>query len=128
VAGQSSATGEGLVQLSTMQANAILVQLKDAFGNALTSSGDSVTYSVTGPSTAVKQALMYAGAGAYSTAYTVSAPGSYSITVNVNGVQVPGSPFSATASVGKLPRWETGPILLQGALPLVGTSCDRFKR
>lgn len=102
VAAQSSATGEGLSSLSTVAANSFLVQLRDSFGNALASAGDTVTYSVAGPSTAVKQAVVYAGAGAYSTSYTVSGLGAYTVTVSVNGAQLPGSPFTATASTGKL--------------------------
>jgi hypothetical protein len=70
---------------------------RDQFGNLVGTGGASVSVDISGanPGSAV---VTDNGDGTYTAEYTPATPGSDTITVQVNAVQIPGSPFTSTVS------------------------------
>jgi Invasin, domain 3/Bacterial Ig-like domain (group 1) len=96
VASNSSAeVGPGTAGAPTQ----VTINLKDAAGNPVTGAANKISVSVGGANNASGPASE-TGGGAYVFSYTPTAVGTDEVTVKVDGVGVPGSPFSSAVSPG----------------------------
>ncbi|HMV32943.1 MAG TPA: filamin/ABP280 repeat domain-containing protein, partial [Gemmatimonadales bacterium] len=91
-AAQSSATVPGGAKGSQ---TTITIQLRDQFGNVLTTGGASVVVTITGanPGSAGVADL---GDGSYLAGYVPTASGTDQVSITLNGVPIGGSPYSSS--------------------------------
>ncbi len=76
----------------------ITVQLKDEFGNLLTSGGDGVTMEVSGANPVGSLPVVDKGDGTYQSAYTPIFSGDDFVTININSSPIKDSPFKSVVS------------------------------
>lgn len=96
-AAQSSASVQASVVAGST--SSIIVQTRDANGNALTSGGQTVVVTVAG-SNAATPAVTDNGNGTYAATYLPTNSGSDNVTVALNGVALNGSPFTTAVEAG----------------------------
>lgn len=96
VASASSAqVGAGTAGTATV----VTVSLKDASNNPVTGVGSKIAVTVSGANTA-SGPVTESGGGDYTFSYTPLKTGTDQVRVQVDGADVPGSPFSSTVSAG----------------------------
>ena len=79
--------------LAAFRSASVVVHTNDAYDNPLTGGGATVTVTVNSQAARVTDL----GDGSYQADFAVYFPGTYTIDVQVNGREVPGSPWSRTA-------------------------------
>ena len=85
-------SGDGLTTAMARQKASFSITARDATGNQQRSGGDNFKVAVRGSSLASAKVIDQAN-GEYWVEYKPSTSGSYSISVSLNGVSLPGSPF-----------------------------------
>jgi len=82
----------------------IVVQARDAGGNALSGGGESVVVNVTGANNEGDLTVTDEGDGTYTASYTplTASPPDDEIVITMNGTPISGSPFSSTVDLGDL--------------------------
>jgi hypothetical protein len=96
VASASSAqVGPGTAGAATQ----VTISLRDASNNPVTGAADKISVSVSGANTA-SGPVSETGGGGYTFSYTPAKTGTDQVRVQVNGTDVPGSPFSSAVSAG----------------------------
>jgi adhesin/invasin len=93
-ANSSASVGNGTAGTATI----ISVQLADAFGNPVAGQAGAIAVQISGANSLTGDPAQDLGGGAYRVSYTPAAAGVDQIAVRVAGTQVPGSPFTSTAS------------------------------
>ena len=93
VANQSLAEGEGLHTAMARKLTTFKVYARNAVGDDMQTGGDSFSVSMRGASF-VKPTVHDHEDGSYSIKYRASTSGSYSISISLHGVPLPGSPFA----------------------------------
>ncbi|MCC5913385.1 MAG: Ig-like domain-containing protein [Balneolaceae bacterium] len=78
----------------------ILIDVVDAFGNAITGVASDLSVSVSGANTASPDVTETSTDGQYRAAYTPSNSGTDNITIELNGEGISGSPFESEVSAG----------------------------
>jgi hypothetical protein len=76
----------------------IVIQARDAYGNALSVGGDTVVVTVSGKNHAGPMTATDVGDGTYTATYTPRDKGTDSVAITMNGTPIKGSPF--TSKVG----------------------------
>ncbi len=76
------------------------LHLDDAFGNPVVQSSQSISADLSGPNAGASFSLRELGSGEYRVDYTPTTPGDDRVSLSVNGVAVPGSPFASRVAVG----------------------------
>jgi hypothetical protein len=82
---------------TTGNVTTILIQARDLFGNAVGGGGATVTVDITGanPSSAV---VVDNGDGTYTATYTPANPGNDLVTIQINGGDIAGSPYTTVVN------------------------------
>ena len=76
----------------------IVVQARDAYGNALSVGGDTVVVTVSGKNQAGPMTATDMGDGTYTATYTPRDRGTDSVAITMNGTPIKGSPFTSKVS------------------------------
>jgi hypothetical protein len=118
-AAASTATGAALANARVGTAATVLVQARDAQGNALSTGGSTLACSINCGS-AVAGTGTYTSAGAYQCVYTPTASGaSCSLTITLGGAAVSGSPFTVAVAAAPASASASGTM---GAAKTAGTA------
>ena len=79
----------------------ILVQARDAYGNPLSTGGETVGVIVSGANNPGALTVADRGDGTYAATYTPTAPGTDQVTITLDGSSIGGSPFTSTVVAGR---------------------------
>jgi hypothetical protein len=82
----------------TRRHTTIVVQARDAYGNALSVGGETVVVTVSGENHAGPMTATDVGDGTYTATYTPRDKGTDSVTITMNGTPIKGSPFTSKVS------------------------------
>jgi adhesin/invasin len=94
---QSTATvPDGVAGLPT----AIVVQARDAYGNPVSTGGETVSVTVAGTNGAGALTVTDQGDGTYAAGYTPTVAGADEVAITMNGTPISGSPFTSTVGAG----------------------------
>ncbi len=85
---------------SAGSATNIIVQARDAYGNPLSSGGETVAVTVSGDNNAGTLTVTDQGNGTYRATYTPTTAGTDNVTITMNGTPISGSPFTSTVGAG----------------------------
>jgi adhesin/invasin len=83
---------------SAGSATSIVVRARDAYGNPLSTGGETVSVTVSGTNNAGALTVTDQGNGTYTASYTPTTLGTDNVAITINGTPISGSPF--TSSVG----------------------------
>ena len=82
----------------TKKPTTIVVQARDAYGNALSVGGETVVVTVSGKNHAGPMTATDVGDGTYTATYTPRDRGTDSVAITMNGTPIKGSPFTSKVS------------------------------
>ena len=85
---------------SAGSATTIVVRVRDAYNNPLSSGGETVVVTVSGDNNAGTLPVTDQGDGTYTTTYTPITAGADYVVITINGIPISGSPFTSTIGAG----------------------------
>jgi hypothetical protein len=128
----SVASGDGLSNARTDEAETFQILAKDRFGNLRKIGGDIWAANLVNQATSVSVvgAVKDNGDGSYSASYTLQNSGNYQLSISLNGGLIQGAPFAVTC------RWSglSTPVLAAiggggvGLLVLIGLGVFIYKK